>query len=503
VTYARVGRLCKYDLGGQTRSPSSGHFQTFSEARLLCPTTSGRDQFQFNNLEFTSVITGNDGEVYIYGLFRTAKPADNLLAVCRYSLTEIEKAFSNDKYYEISGSTMKIVTAAAYDSRHKTCNASLNTKANTHENYKEYKKRLIHVSVVSPDGGKLVITRNHSTIKDMLAESVTIANKSYDIVRLFDSKMVYELFVPTSFFKEKTGKTILSVRKISEEPLTVMDVAKIKFTGVESPVASLSVPTSAATTANKVDISSTPKPSSTQRSSESASSPSATMTGNLTTTSNRQMLGNLSTTSPNTSSDHETTASPSTKRVPAVPTTLGTSAKPRTAASVSLSSSWDRYIGQERIIVAAKERLLFVPIASCGALTCRECIEAKTPYCAWKNGHCVQLNATENGAYKQDIEHGDYSKLCPKVNATCKLVQLNKLIPRAGVTLQCSPAGVPTARVSYWSKDDKRLSNNSNEGVIINGGELKIRSYTPATAGKYTCHVINNGTSNSCSVEIP
>jgi hypothetical protein len=61
------------------------------------------------------------------------------------------------------------------------------------------------------------------------------------------------------------------------------------------------------------------------------------------------MLGNLSTTSPNTISDQETTASPSTKRVPAVPTTLGTSAKPRTTsamASVSLPSSWDRYIGQ-------------------------------------------------------------------------------------------------------------------------------------------------------------
>jgi hypothetical protein len=63
----------QYDSGGTRAAPASTLFHTFSKARLLCPSTTDGEVFQFNNLELTSVITGDDGEVYIYGLFRAAK----------------------------------------------------------------------------------------------------------------------------------------------------------------------------------------------------------------------------------------------------------------------------------------------------------------------------------------------------------------------------------------------------------------------------------------------
>jgi hypothetical protein len=71
---------------------------------------------------------------------------------------------------------------------------------------------------------------------------------------------------------------------------------------------------------------------------------------------------------------------------------------------------------------------------------------------------------------------------------------VNKVVPYEPVTLQCHSSGLPDPSVSNWSK--------GNSNVTANSGELKIRSFTPETVGKYTCHVTNNVTSSSCSFEI-
>ena len=80
------------------------------------------------------------------------------------------------------------------------------------------------------------------------------------------------------------------------------------------------------------------------------------------------------------------------------------------------------------------------------------------------------------------------------MDVTCG-VQASKMIPKAEITLQCFLSGLPNPSVSHWSKDGEELKTNSKE-------ELKIQSFTLETAGKYTCHVSNNVTSNNCSVEI-
>ena len=80
------------------------------------------------------------------------------------------------------------------------------------------------------------------------------------------------------------------------------------------------------------------------------------------------------------------------------------------------------------------------------------------------------------------------------MDVTCN-VQASKMIPKAKFTLQCNSSGLPDPSVFRWSKDGKKLKSNSEK-------ELKIQSYTLETAGKYTCYVRNNVTSNSCSVEI-
>lgn len=70
-------------------------------------------------------------------------------------------------------------------------------------------------------------------------------------------------------------------------------------------------------------------------------------------------------------------------------------------------------------------------------LFCRECISVTNPYCAWHSGTCIQLNSTSKRCfskrlifykvtfvqsyslicfrpYLQDLENGDYSKICPQ-----------------------------------------------------------------------------------------
>lgn len=88
------------------------------------------------------------------------------------------------------------------------------------------------------------------------------------------------------------------------------------------------------------------------------------------------------------------------------------------------------------------------------------------------------------------------------VNVSCD-VHANKLIPSAEIVLHCSSSGVPTPRKPTWEKDGNRLTDSSNKSITIDGGELKIRSYSLNTAGNYTCHVDNGVTSHSCSVVVP
>ncbi|XP_028398967.1 uncharacterized protein LOC114522479 [Dendronephthya gigantea] len=483
ITYSRIGRLCKYDRGGESHTPSRNFFQTFSKVRLLCFTTTSQEKFHYNNLEFTSVVTGEDGEVYIYGLFRAARPADKMFAVCRYSLSNIEKAFESGRYYDTRSSQKAVFVADSGDPRQKTCNSSLDTKAVRRSYFQtNIQSRQLHVAVVEPDGGRPVATRNHNTkIMKMLVDSDTIANTSYEIVRLFYSNLMHEIFVPKNFFNDKDVKTYLSVRKISEQPLHVADVVNMKFSGVKPSVSP--------------KASSTPRPTTIEATTPQNTSPTPILTDPVSSATPSSGNSTRIPVQPNnTSPTNLTTTKSLLRRRFFAPPMSDSSSKPKPP---SRSTGFMNYPGQKTVIVAADEALLFVPVASCGAHTsCRDCVEAANPYCGWDNGKCVQLNSSKKkSTIIQDIKNGDYEKVCPSVAASCKVVQTNKLIPKAEIILQCSASGVPEPTILFWTKDGKRLPGNSSE--------LKISNYTLKTAGTYECHVRNHLSSQSCSVKIP
>lgn len=118
VTYARVARVCKDDVGGV--NVLANQWTTFIKARLMC-NYSERDNILFNNLTSVSDIVSIPGEPssrtnnVVFATFTT--PQDwkdaSLSAVCAYSMRDIADVFEHGRFLHdykvtvtpVSGST--------------------------------------------------------------------------------------------------------------------------------------------------------------------------------------------------------------------------------------------------------------------------------------------------------------------------------------------------------------------------------------------------------------
>uniref|UniRef100_A0A3B3IC74 Sema domain, immunoglobulin domain (Ig), short basic domain, secreted, (semaphorin) 3Ab n=1 Tax=Oryzias latipes TaxID=8090 RepID=A0A3B3IC74_ORYLA len=93
AVYARIGQLCKNDLGGHRSLVNK--WTTFLKARLICsvPGSNGIDT-HFDELQDVFVLSTKDPKSpLIYGIFTTSSNIFKGSAVCMYSMTDIRRAF--------------------------------------------------------------------------------------------------------------------------------------------------------------------------------------------------------------------------------------------------------------------------------------------------------------------------------------------------------------------------------------------------------------------------
>ncbi|XP_038126608.1 semaphorin-3ab [Cyprinodon tularosa] len=93
ATYARIGQLCKNDLGGHRSLVNK--WTTFLKARLICsvPGSNGIDT-HFDELQDVFLMSTKDPKSpAIYGVFTTSSNIFKGSAVCMYSMADIRRAF--------------------------------------------------------------------------------------------------------------------------------------------------------------------------------------------------------------------------------------------------------------------------------------------------------------------------------------------------------------------------------------------------------------------------
>ncbi|XP_054632944.1 semaphorin-3ab [Dunckerocampus dactyliophorus] len=93
ATHARIGQLCKNDLGGHRSLVNK--WTTFLKARLVCsvPGSNGIDT-HFDELQDVFLISTKDPKSpIIYGIFTTSSNIFKGSAVCMYSMTDIRRVF--------------------------------------------------------------------------------------------------------------------------------------------------------------------------------------------------------------------------------------------------------------------------------------------------------------------------------------------------------------------------------------------------------------------------
>ena len=66
-------------------------------------------------------------EYYFFSTF-FSRPVDSMFAICRYSLSKIEKAFESKKYYVRSDTTINTVVVGNEDLRHKKVTQGLSQR---------------------------------------------------------------------------------------------------------------------------------------------------------------------------------------------------------------------------------------------------------------------------------------------------------------------------------------------------------------------------------------
>ncbi|XP_046861403.1 uncharacterized protein LOC124454642 isoform X2 [Xenia sp. Carnegie-2017] len=510
-TVSRVARICKHDPGGGGAARSI--LLTFSKVRLLCPVPRA-DGFHdlYNILEMTAVIH-DDRKTYIYGLFRARINSDEFV-LCRYLLSDIDKAFDSKVYYNIDPKVhykkFEFVVADKRDYRHLTCDSSLVEPKLTAQEYKDYRMRLIHASVIRPVDEEALILRRHRRFFTLLAESVVIADVSYHVLRLFDSNLLFEIFV------NSTGVVSISARKINKDHLIIKDIKLIKYNQSSSRVvtppatptisATTTIPTTPTTSATATipttrttsattTIPTAPTTSATPTTPTTLSSsqpPTTIIPANKTSTVSSNLTLNTNTSVTKLNSTIEKRESERSN--------LNLTSTHTTVVERTSTDSQEMFTSRETIVVATEKKLVFVPIASCTSLkTCRECISVTNPYCAWHSGTCIQLNSTSKRPYLQDLENGDYSKICPQIPVSCVVSLESKIVVNEEVILRCSLSGLPTPKISSWFKDETVVDNNT---VTVNDQMLTIKSYSLKSSGKYMCQVTNDVTSYNCSLTL-
>uniref|UniRef100_A0A8C6PMA4 Sema domain, immunoglobulin domain (Ig), short basic domain, secreted, (semaphorin) 3Ab n=1 Tax=Nothobranchius furzeri TaxID=105023 RepID=A0A8C6PMA4_NOTFU len=93
ATYARIGQLCKNDLGGHRSLVNK--WTTFLKARLICsvPGSNGIDT-HFDELQDVFLMSTKDPKSpIVYGVFTTSSNVFKGSAVCMYSMTDVRRAF--------------------------------------------------------------------------------------------------------------------------------------------------------------------------------------------------------------------------------------------------------------------------------------------------------------------------------------------------------------------------------------------------------------------------
>jgi hypothetical protein len=97
--YSRVARVCKKDTGG--KNILSQNWATYLKARLNC-SIPGEFPFYFNEIQSIYKVPGDDTK--FYGTFTTSTNGLMGSAICSFTLTDIQSAFSG-KFKEQASSS--------------------------------------------------------------------------------------------------------------------------------------------------------------------------------------------------------------------------------------------------------------------------------------------------------------------------------------------------------------------------------------------------------------
>ncbi|XP_061462874.1 semaphorin-6C isoform X2 [Rhineura floridana] len=97
VIFARVGRVCKNDMGGSPRVLEK-YWTSFLKARLNC-SVPGDSFFYFDVLQAVTDLTQVNGRPAIFGVFTTQSNSITGSAVCGFYMDEVERVF-NSKFKE-------------------------------------------------------------------------------------------------------------------------------------------------------------------------------------------------------------------------------------------------------------------------------------------------------------------------------------------------------------------------------------------------------------------
>ncbi|XP_074086100.1 semaphorin-4F [Macrotis lagotis] len=155
--------------------------------------------------------------------------------------------------------------------------------------------------------------------------------------------------------------------------------------------------------------------------------------------------------------------------------------EPQPVETLQLHDGW--------LLIGSGSEVTQVNITDCGRLqSCRECILARDPVCAWSSRlkACVTHIGAGEGLL-QDIELGNVSSLCPKEPGALPLILEVPVVPAAHVVLPCSPRSAWA--ICVWHRPGGLIE----DAVIprLDGLEVVV---TQGALGTYTCECQEGGT---------
>ncbi|KAM8969412.1 semaphorin-4F isoform X1 [Sarcophilus harrisii] len=155
--------------------------------------------------------------------------------------------------------------------------------------------------------------------------------------------------------------------------------------------------------------------------------------------------------------------------------------EPQPVETLQLHDGW--------LLIGSGSEVTQVNITNCGRFrSCRECILARDPACAWSSRlkACVAHIGAGEGLL-QDIELGNASSLCPKEPGAPPVILEVPVVPAAHVVLPCSPRSAWATCV--WHRPGGLIEN----AVIprLDGLEVLV---TQGSLGTYACECQEGGT---------